>query len=312
MGISNILRTGRKTNHLVKVVLVAGFSLWLHACVSKKPVDDAQPQATNEYGPAPVASTIPNAEPPAPAPSAQDVDSYGPQPMAQSRLAVVLGPGMENTLSYLGALRALEEEKIPFDLLIGVEAGSLMGAVFSGSESTGKLDWNFAQIYPHIIRKDDNIVGKLFKNRQEELRQKMKKIFSRSESGRSTKKVLWVYKRTGSDSQFIEDGSLLDQSLTGLQGCGWIDAFSESCTNKLEADDLKKIREKLGDRPILIFSAQPIPAIEDAKMTGITFTALMQGGSAPSKAKWIFQGKRELKKNAVAIKKLISEASTEK
>ena len=44
------------------------------------------------------------------------------------RIALVLGGGAARGFAHIGVIRALEQEKIPVDLIVGTSVGSLIGA----------------------------------------------------------------------------------------------------------------------------------------------------------------------------------------
>ena len=46
-------------------------------------------------------------------------------------VAVVLGGGGARGLSHIGALKVLEQRKVPIDLIIGVSMGSIVGGLYA-------------------------------------------------------------------------------------------------------------------------------------------------------------------------------------
>ncbi len=66
------------------------------------------------------------------------------------RVALVLGGGGARGFAHVGVLRALEQEKIPVDLVVGTSVGSLIGALYA---DTGRvLDLEYAAL---AIEKED-------------------------------------------------------------------------------------------------------------------------------------------------------------
>lgn len=55
-------------------------------------------------------------------------------------VAVVLGGGGARGLSHIGALKVLEERKVPIDLIIGVSMGSIIGGLYAAGYSTSELE----------------------------------------------------------------------------------------------------------------------------------------------------------------------------
>ncbi|MFZ4521353.1 MAG: patatin-like phospholipase family protein [Bacteroidales bacterium] len=55
------------------------------------------------------------------------------------RIALVLGGGAFRGIAHLGVLKVLEDEHIPFDLIIGTSAGSLVGAIYSNNPDADSL-----------------------------------------------------------------------------------------------------------------------------------------------------------------------------
>ncbi len=71
--------------------------------------------------------------PPAPPPAAAEL----PKP----RVALVLGGGAARGFAHIGVIRALEQEKIPVDMVVGTSVGSLIGALYASSRNSFELEW---------------------------------------------------------------------------------------------------------------------------------------------------------------------------
>ena len=74
-------------------------------------------------------------EPPAPPPSA---------PLAADtpkKVAVVLGPGGAKAFAHVGVLKALQQNRIPIDKVVGIEWGALVGALFAVKGQVHDLEW---------------------------------------------------------------------------------------------------------------------------------------------------------------------------
>jgi len=72
----------------------------------------------------------------------------GPPP--KPKIALVLGGGAARGFAHVGVIRALEQEKIPIDLVVGTSVGSLIGAIYAADVSSFDLEWTAFQ-----LEKDD-------------------------------------------------------------------------------------------------------------------------------------------------------------
>jgi NTE family protein len=66
-----------------------------------------------------------------------DSNAYGNRP----RVALVLGGGAARGFAHVGVIRALEQEKIPIDLIVGTSVGSLIGALYAHEMNSFELEW---------------------------------------------------------------------------------------------------------------------------------------------------------------------------
>src|SRR3970040_829989 len=57
------------------------------------------------------------------------------------RVALVLGGGAARGFAHVGVIRALEQEKIPIDLVVGTSVGSLIGAIYAHDMNSFELEW---------------------------------------------------------------------------------------------------------------------------------------------------------------------------
>src|SRR4030042_1219076 len=57
------------------------------------------------------------------------------------RVALVLGGGAARGFAHVGVIRALEQEKIPIDLIVGTSVGSLIGAIYASDMNSFELEW---------------------------------------------------------------------------------------------------------------------------------------------------------------------------
>lgn len=90
--------------------------------------------------------------------------------MTRPKVGIALGSGAARGLAHIGVLKALEEEKIPVDMVAGTSAGALMGALYCSG-----ADLKMVQHLANELRRKDLIditvprVGFIKGNKIEEL-----------------------------------------------------------------------------------------------------------------------------------------------
>lgn len=57
------------------------------------------------------------------------------------KIALVLGGGAARGFAHVGVIRALEQEKIPIDMIVGTSVGSLIGAIYAYDANSFELEW---------------------------------------------------------------------------------------------------------------------------------------------------------------------------
>lgn len=72
--------------------------------------------------------------PPQPAPMPAPVETA-------KKVAVVLGPGGAKAFAHVGVLKALQQNRVPIDKVVGLEWGALMGAMFAAKGQVHDLEW---------------------------------------------------------------------------------------------------------------------------------------------------------------------------
>lgn len=64
-----------------------------------------------------------------------------PTEFPKPRVALVLSGGAARGFAHVGVIRALEQEKIPIDLIVGTSVGSLIGAIYASDRNSFELEW---------------------------------------------------------------------------------------------------------------------------------------------------------------------------
>jgi len=68
------------------------------------------------------------------------------------KIALVLGGGAARGFAHIGVIRALEQEKIPIDMIVGTSVGSLIGAIYASNANSFELEWTaFSLERDHVI-----------------------------------------------------------------------------------------------------------------------------------------------------------------
>jgi NTE family protein len=92
--------------------------------------------------------SVPPPVPPPPAPPPVVAPPQPPPP--KPRVALVLGGGAARGFAHVGVVRALEQERVPVDLIVGTSVGSLIGALYAAEVNSFELEWTAFQ-----LEKDD-------------------------------------------------------------------------------------------------------------------------------------------------------------
>ena len=77
------------------------------------------------------------------------------------RVGVILGPGGLKTAAHLGVLREFEKRRIPVHAIVGLEWGSLMGALYSHRASTNDMEWQIFKLKADNLPESGVLAGKL-------------------------------------------------------------------------------------------------------------------------------------------------------
>ncbi len=61
--------------------------------------------------------------------------------MPKPKIALVLGGGAARGFAHVGVIRALEQDKIPIDMIVGTSVGSIIGAIYASNLNSFELEW---------------------------------------------------------------------------------------------------------------------------------------------------------------------------
>ena len=67
--------------------------------------------------------------------------TLNPDDPNRPKIALVLGGGAARGFAHVGVIRALEQERIPIDMIVGTSVGSLIGAVYASDLDSFDLEW---------------------------------------------------------------------------------------------------------------------------------------------------------------------------
>ncbi|MBX3020349.1 MAG: hypothetical protein KF799_01625 [Bdellovibrionales bacterium] len=76
-----------------------------------------------------------------PTPTVPQEAASVPSRQEVKRVAVILGPGGAKTFAHVGVLKALQQQRIPIEKVVGLEWGSLMGALFANKGQVNDMEW---------------------------------------------------------------------------------------------------------------------------------------------------------------------------
>lgn len=71
-------------------------------------------------------------------------------------VGIILGPGMALALSHAGVLKSLEESKLPIKAVVGLEWGSVIGAIYTKQGLANDVQWRVHKL------KSEDLPGKSF------------------------------------------------------------------------------------------------------------------------------------------------------
>jgi len=304
----NTLHIGRQTYQPKFLILLAGMTIALASCSSKqvKPSNDMPVQTAvgvGANGPEPLPSPSSTTEaygPPQPTPSPITTDS------APKQLMVVLSPDLNASLAYVGALRELKEQKIPFKIVVGVESSSLMASLFLASETNGQLDWKLAQIQKELFDDKQNVVEKFIKkNKKESFKEKVESLLSIKKINEGPySSGLLVKNQTTGELYWLRSGKLSEGVLQATAKSSWLGG--DERPTGLSKEMVEKTKLEFPNTAWIVLTTQPV-ALPDSEIPGIIVPMAVSPSDAvdfQKKSKIIFLGKKIIRSHLPQIKAL--------
>lgn len=101
----------------------------------------------------------------------QGSDGSVPAPDPQPRIALVLGGGGARGMAHVGALKALEELRIPIDLVVGTSMGAVVGGMYAAGLSPQEIEGEMAMIdWPLVFDDRGRRESLSFRRKDQDLR----------------------------------------------------------------------------------------------------------------------------------------------
>lgn len=98
----------------------------------------------------PKGTPVPGARPDIGVPLPSQVDAKAPAaalPLEQpKKVAVILGPGGAKAFAHVGVLKALQQQRVPIEKIVGLEWGALIGALYAQKGTTHDLEWKLYKL----------------------------------------------------------------------------------------------------------------------------------------------------------------------
>ncbi|HTL11186.1 MAG TPA: patatin-like phospholipase family protein [Bdellovibrionota bacterium] len=241
----------RKLGSLVAAAMTAALALSGCAGAHKKPLPPTVPVPRTEEPvtmPGGIEETPPPAATKAPGP-------YGPVPTQVTPATVILGPGMARGLAHVGVLQALEDQGVPVGMVIGVESGGLMAALYGVSRNKNDVDWNLQRIKEDFFFGEGLSLSKIFGGAgasTEHLFQKLSQLFGRQTFASTRIPIrLGVYSELDNHFELIGKGRLAGAlrvvlaDRTIYTAGEWFGApsWSSGAVTPFPVDEARKIRQ---------------------------------------------------------------------
>jgi len=89
---------------------------------------------------------------------------YGPEPIQQRPVVLVLGPGLARGYAYAGVIRALSDAKIRIGAVFGTEMGALIGALYAMDGSVNHMEWGVQRFRSDVFQPDQSMLSHWLKS----------------------------------------------------------------------------------------------------------------------------------------------------
>lgn len=136
--------------------------------------------------------------------------TYGPEPVLYRSVVLVLGPGLARGFSYVGAIRALDEAKIPIAAVLGTEMGAFVGSIYAMDGKINQLEWAMQKIRAGTFESGGSVMPEVFrrKKRAKNLEEGLAGVFENRDINQS-KLPLRIAIEVSGNATIIERGPAL-------------------------------------------------------------------------------------------------------
>ncbi len=228
--------------------------------------------------------------------------NVGPQPLRSKSLVLVLGPGMAQGMSYIGAIRALSDAKIPIGSVLGTEMGGVVGALYALHGSANSLEWSMLRLKDEVLKKNpsDLLSRVLNKNRaSEKLEAELTRAFGQKDLIQMRLPLrLSLQPKESSAPQLMDHGAVVPMLLETYQPVP--PRVSQSLAQMLVDEAVK-------------LSAGPVLVLQTGEPTvngGDLLISIPMKGIGPEdfsrRTESIFQGKKAVQAKLPEIRRLLS------
>lgn len=123
-------------------------------------------------GPAPVPEVSGEKSPPY-----EEQEKAPPVPNSPKRVGIILGPGGAKALAHAGVLKELNRARIPITHVVGLEWGSLVGALFAQKGQVHEMEWKLYKMEKQPLPSKSFFSSQLQAGKVSELRPYLKDCF---------------------------------------------------------------------------------------------------------------------------------------
>ena len=79
--------------------------------------------------------------------------------LSSPKVGLILGPGGARTFAHAGVISGLESSGINLDMIIGIEWGALVGAIYAQSPKSRELEWRINKIGEFELKNNSGLFG---------------------------------------------------------------------------------------------------------------------------------------------------------